>query len=343
MSPSLAIAFLARDIGTERKCCIAWTRRPAGRSGLSWPAQLGDNLFEGGPRGTPTVDGNRVYMLGADGRVVCADVPTGRIVWQRDLVKDFGGRRMDWGFCSSPTIDGNNVLLDAGGRGASTVALSKVDGSVVWKGGDDEPGYGSVHVAQVDGKKTPVVFKAGALVGHDVANGKVLWSFPWETAYKVNAITPLLAGDILVITSAYNHGAAGVRVRSGKPEQVWFTKKLKSQFNSPVHKDGFLYGIDGEVGKRSALVCMDARTGDEKWRAGEVKNGSLILAGDGKLLILSEVGDLILSEANPRGYRELGRAKVLRDRCWVQPVLANGTIYCRNNSGELVALAARTK
>lgn len=319
-------------------CLDAKTGKPIWTHG--WPAQLGDNLFEGGPRGTPTVDGKLVYMIGGDGHVACVDAATGKPVWKRDLVKDFGGRRMDWGFCGSPTIDGNNVLIDAGGVGASTIALNKADGKLVWKGGDDEPGYGSVYVAEVDGKKTAVVFKASALVGHDATDGKVLWSFPWETAYKVNAVTPLLAGDILVITSAYNHGAAGVRVKGGKPEQVWFTKKLKAQFNSPVVRQGHLYGIDGEVGKRSALVCMEVATGDEKWRSTEVKNGSVILAGDGKLIALSEVGDLILADATPTGYHELGRAKVLKDRCWVQPVLANGTIYCRNNAGELVALAA---
>jgi outer membrane protein assembly factor BamB len=311
----------------------------------AWPAKLGDYLFEGGPRATPTVDGKHVYMLGADGHVVCVAAATGKPVWQRDLVKEFGGTRMDWGFSSSPTIDGDKVLLDSGGSGASTIALSRKDGSVIWKAGDDQPGYASVHVAPIDGRKTAVVFKAGTLVGHDAQSGKVLWSFPWETSFKVNAATPLLVGDLLVISSAYNHGAAAVRVKDGKPEQVWFTKKLKAHFNSPVHKDGFLYGIDGEVGRRSALVCLDAKTGDEKWRTsdGKVKNGSLLLIGDGKLLILSEGGDLILAEANSAAYREISRAKVLRDRCWVQPVLANGTIYCRNNVGELVALSATGK
>ena len=314
---------------------LLWTQQ--------WPAKKGDYLFEGGPRATPTVDGQRVYMVGADGHLLCAEAATGKPVWQRDLVKDFGGRRMDWGFCSSPTVDGAHILVDSGGPGASTVALNKATGEVVWKAGDDEPGYGSALVATVDGQKTAVVFKAGALVGHDASTGKVLWSFPWETAWKINAITPVQVGDLLVISSAYNHGAAGVRVKGGKAEQVWFNKKLKAQFNSPVHLKGALYGIDGEVGKKSALVCLDAATGDEKWRANEVKNGSLILTGDAKLLVLSEIGELIVAEAKPDAYRELSRTKILGGRCWVQPVLANGIIYCRNNDGELVALAAGEK
>jgi outer membrane protein assembly factor BamB len=311
-----------------------WTR--------SWPAKLGDYLFEGGPRATPTVDGDRVYMVGADGHVACLQTSDGKVVWEKELVADFGGKRMDWGFCSSPTIDGENVLLDCGAKGASTIALNKKTGAVVWKAGDDEPGYGSVHVAVVDGRRTAIVFKAEALVGHDAENGKVLWRFEWQTAWKVNAVTPLVVGDLIIISSAYQHGAAAVRVKGGKAEQVWFTKKLQAQFNSPVQRDGYLYAIDGEVAKRSALVCLDAKTGDEKWRAREVKNGSLILAGN-RLLVLTEIGELLLVEASSGSYTELSREKVLSGRCWVQPVLANGRIFCRNNEGELVALVASAK
>jgi outer membrane protein assembly factor BamB len=303
-----------------------------------WPAKIGDYLFEGGPRATPTVDGHRVFMVGGDGHVACVEASSGEPVWSKHLVRDFGGKRMDWGFCSSPTIDGDNVLIDSGGPGASTVALNKKTGELAWKAGDDEAGYGSAHLAVVDGKRTALLFKAGALVGHDPVKGTVLWRHEWETPWKVNAATPLVVGDLIIISSAYNHGAAAVRVNGGKPEQVWFTKKLMAQFNSPVHHEGAIFGIHGEVGKKSALVCLDAKTGDEKWSTRDVKNGSLILAGD-KLVILSEVGDLILAEASAAAYRELGRKKVLGGRCWVQPTLVDGVVYCRNNAGEIVALS----
>jgi outer membrane protein assembly factor BamB len=319
------------DAATGR---IVWTH--------SWPAKLGDYLFEGGPRATPTVDGGRVYMLGADGHVACVDAATGKPVWEKDLVREFGGRRADWGFSGSPTIDGRNVILDSGGKGASTVALNKETGALVWKSGDDETGYGSAVVAEIGGKRTALLLKAGALVGYDAIRGGELWRFDWETSYKVNAATPLVAGDRIVISSGYGHGAASVRISGGKPGQAWFTKSLKAHFNSPVQSGGHIYGIDGEVAKKSALVCLDLATGDEKWRAKEVKNGSLILAGD-RLIALTETGELILAEASPSAYKELGRKKVLGGRCWVQPALAHGRIYCRNNTGELVALDLGSK
>jgi outer membrane protein assembly factor BamB len=321
-------------------CLDAKTGKPQWTQ--AWPAKLGDYMFEGGPRATPTVNEGRVYMLGADGHLACVNASNGKPVWSKNLVSDFGGRRPDWGFSSSPTVSGNLVLLDCGGRGSSTVALDKKTGELAWKAGDDEAGYGSVCVATVDGKRTALVFKGGALVGHDAATGAILWRFDWSTSWKVNAATPLVAGDLIVITSAYNHGVAAVRVRGGKAEQVWFNKAIRAHFNSPVQREGFIYGMDGEVGRRSALVCLDAKTGDEKWRAKETKNGSLILAGD-KLLVLSETGELILAAASPDRYQELGRKKVLGERCWVQPVLANGTVHCRNNNGELVALSVAGK
>jgi outer membrane protein assembly factor BamB len=304
----------------------------------SWAAKLGDYLFEGGPRATPTVDGERVYMLGADGHIACVTAAGGKPLWEKNLVSDFGGRRPEWGFSGSPTIDGKNVILDCGGKGASTVALDKLTGAPVWKSGDDEAGYGSLVVAQIGGVRRILILKSDALVMLNVADGVEAGRFEWKTSYKINAATPLLVGDRAVISSAYNHGAAAVSLTGGKPSQVWFTKNLHTHFNSPVHSGGFVFGMDGEAGhRRAALVCLDLATGDEKWRAKSVNNGSLIVAGD-KLLILTESGDLVLAAASGAGYRELARKKVLSGRCWVQPTLANGRVYCRNNTGELVAL-----
>ena len=304
----------------------------------AWPAKLGAYLFEGGPRATPTVDGERVYMLGADGHVACVSAASGKPVWEKNIVSEFGARRPDWGFSGSPTMDGRHVILDCGGKGASTVALNKLTGELAWKSGDDEAGYGSAVVTSLGGTRRILILKAAALVALNSADGGEAWRFDWKTSYKVNAATPLLVGEKAIISAAYNHGAAMVNFSGGKPSQVWFTKGYNAHFNSPVHSGGYVFGLDGEAGKRrSSLVCLDLATGDEKWRAKTVNHGSLILAGD-KLLILTEGGDLVLAAASGAAYQELARRKVLGGRCWVQPTLANGKVYCRNNTGELVAL-----
>ena len=303
-----------------------------------WAAKLGNYLFEGGPRATPTVDGERVYMLGADGHVVCVSAAGGKLIWETNIVSEFAGRRPDWGFSGSPTIDGKNVILDSGGKGASTVALNKLTGELSWKSGDDEAGYGSAVVTSLGGTRRVLLLKSDALVALNSADGGEAWRFDWKTSYKVNAATPLLVGEKAIISAAYNHGAAMVDFSGGKPSQTWFTKNLHAHFNSPVHSGGSIFGMDGEAGKRrSSLVCLDLASGDEKWRAKQVNNGSLIVAGD-KLLILTEAGELVLAAASGAAYKEIARAKVLSGRCWVQPVLANGKIFCRNNTGELVAL-----
>jgi outer membrane protein assembly factor BamB len=303
----------------------------------AWPAKLGNYLFEGGPRATPTVDGERVYMLGADGHVACVSAAGGKVIWEKDLVAEFGGRRPEWGFSGSPTIDGKNVILDSGGKGASTVALNKLTGELAWKSGDDEAGYGSAVVANLGGARRILLVKAAALVALNAADGAETGRFEWKTSYKINAATPLIVGDLAIISSAYNHGAAAVRFSGGKPAQAWFTRGFNAHFNSPAHSGGSIFGMDGEAGKRrSALVCLDLATGDEKWRAKQVNNGSLIIAGD-KILALTEAGDLALAAASGAAYKELARKKVLGGRCWIQPTLANGKVYCKNNTGELAA------
>ena len=304
----------------------------------AWKAKLGNYLFEGGPRATPTVDGERVYMLGADGHIACVNAGTGKPLWEKNLVTDFAGRRPDWGFSGSPTVDGKNVVLDSGGKGASTVALNKLTGELVWKSGDDEAGYGSPVTATLNGTRRILIVKGEALVALNAADGSEAARFDWKTPYKINAATPLLVGARAVITSAYNHGAAALDFGAGKPSQAWFSKAMLSHFNSPVAHGGFVFGMDGEAGKRrAALVCLDLASGDEKWRAKQVNNGSLILAGD-KLLILTEAGDLVLAAASGAAYKEFARKKVLSGRCWIQPALANGKVYCKNNAGELVCL-----
>ncbi len=303
---------------------------------------LDPKLFEGGPRSTASVDGSRVYIVSHLGDLRCLDAATGRKIWERNFVRDFGGRRPGWGYSGSPLLSGALVICDAGGPDAATVALDKLTGKVVWKSGSDQPGYATPVLAELAGQPTVLSFRAAELVGCDLKSGHELWRFPWKTDYDINAATPLVIGsDKVFISSGYNSGCALLQIARGQATQLWRNTNLRAHFNSPVAANGFIYGIDGNAGGGN-LVCLDVATGDRRWQEKSVKGGAMILA-DGKLIILTEKGELVICEASPDGFHPLSRSRVLDHRCWAQPTLDAGRLYLRNNEGDLVCVDVSAK
>jgi outer membrane protein assembly factor BamB len=292
--------------------------------------------FEGGPAGTPTVDGDRVYTLSHEGDLFCLSAASGKVLWSKNLSRDFGGIRQHWGYAGSPLVDGNLLILDAGGSGTSTVALDKTTGAVKWKAGSDGAGYSSPVAFNLAGTRCIAVFKEAALVGLNAANGQELWRYRWETYADVNAATPIVLDDKIFITSGYGTGCALLQVRPGKVTQLWGNKNLSSQLASPVLVQGHIYGIHGNVGKGD-LRCLELGNGAIKWK--QKIGGGTLMAASGYLLAMSERGELIVVEASPTSYREVARAQVLGGHSWVAPAVANGKIYCKNNQGALVCLA----
>jgi outer membrane protein assembly factor BamB len=304
-----------------------------------YPQALEAKYFEGGPRSTPTLDGSNVYWVAQFGDLFCFDAATGKVKWYKHYQQDFGGRRPDWGYAGSPTVDGDLLLLDVGGEGASTVALNKNSGAVVWKSGSDEPGYGSPVVANLNGKRIALVFKARALVGYDVKDGSEQFRSEWKTDYDVNAISPVVAGNSILVSSGYNTGAALYTAGSGRLERTWFQKKLRAQMNTPIITQGHVFGIDGNNGGGN-LVCLKLADGSEVWREKSVRGGSLVLADD-KLVCLSEQCELVIAEASPTGFKPLLRNQLLDGRSWVQPTLSGGMLFLKNNNGDLVCVALK--
>lgn len=307
-----------------------------------FPASLDANLFEGGPRATPSVDGDRVYVISHPGDLRCLEAATGRKVWEHNFVREFGGVRPQWGYSASALLTGALVICDAGGPDASTVAFDKLTGKIVWKSGSDHPGYATPVLADFGGQPTVLSLRATALVGCDVKTGRELWRSTWKTLYDINAATPLVVGtDRVFISSGYNAGCALVQISKGQASELWRNKNLRAHFNSPVGAGGFIYGIDGNAGGGN-LVCLDVATGARKWDERTVKGGAMVLAA-GKIIVLTEKGELVICEASPTGFRPLSRSRVLEHRCWAQPTLDAGRLYVRNNEGDLVCLDASAR
>lgn len=290
-----------------------------------------------GPRGTPTVDGDGVYALGAQARLIALEAKSGKKIWEKDLQKELGAKLPIWGVSSSPLVEGELLIVPVGGSEQNAVvAFDKKTGNIIWKSQTDEPGYSSPIAIVLDGVRQIVVFSGTALLSLSPKDGKLLWKYPWKTDWFVNAATPIfIPDDKLFISTSYDHGAALLRIRPAAGrftvEELWLSKGMKNHFNSSVLQNGYLYGFDN-----ATLKCIDAATGEEKWKKSGFGKGSLILA-DGNLIVLSERGQLLLVEATPVEYKEKGNAQVLQGKCWTHPSLSGGKLYLRNQK-ELLCL-----
>jgi outer membrane protein assembly factor BamB len=305
----------------------------------SYPCPLSAKNHEGGPSATPTVDGDSVYTFSRNGDILCFKAATGQVVWQKNLPKELGVKQPTWLFASSPLIADNLIILNAGTAG---VALNKADGKVVWQSGNGPPGYATAVPFTMGSEKCVVIAGCNELIAVVAATGKVPWKFPWKTSYDINAADPIISGDTVFVSSGYNTGCALLKMGAGDVTEIWRNKNMRNHCSSSVLWKGYIYGFDGQFGGGGNLVCLDYTTGQAKWSQGGMGTGSLMTA-DGKLVILSEGGKLIIAEASPEGFKELSSAQILSGKCWTVPVLANGKIYARNAVGDLVCVDVGTK
>jgi len=315
-------------------CLDAKTGKEIWRHTYACP--LAARQFEGGPAATPTVVGDRVFTLSHTGDLFCLDAATGQARWSKNLKTDFGGSPGRWGYACSPRAENGWLILDAGGS-SSTIAVRQQDGGLVWKAGDDKCGYATPVLYDTGGSRAVLMFKGKALVSLNLADGRELWRHPWRTSYDVNAAAPIVDGRRIYISSGYNTGCALLEIRDNQPSVVWQNKNICNHFNSSVLWQDHVYGVNGNAGRDAPLTCIELATGKLKWAEDSVRGGSVMVA-DGKLIALTEGGELVTAEASPASFAPVARAKVLGGRCWVVPVLSGGKLYCRNNQGDLVCL-----
>ena len=320
--------------GSNLRQSIVFALNRANGMGV-WSKALGpavDNEQGPGPRGTPTVDGDRLYILTENGDLACLKAQDGTSVWQRNILKDFGSRNIGWLISESPLVDANNVIVTPGGRAAGIVALNKMTGATVWTSKDlsDEAGYASPIVADVQGVRIVMTLTSEAGVGVRASDGKLMWKYGRVANRTANITTPVFFDNKVFYTSNYDTGGAllGLTAQNGevKAQEIYFTRDMQNHHGGVVLLNGYLYGFNNSI-----LTCLEWATGKVIWRNRSVGKGSLTYA-DGNLYLLSEDNVVGLAEATPTAYREKGRFRIADQGLpsWAHPVVAGGGLYIRN-------------
>lgn len=276
-----------------------------------------------GTRATPTVDGDRVYILGARGTLLCLSTADGKEIWRKDFKNE-----PQWGYSGSVLIEGDLAITSGGKSDGAMIAYDKKTGAVKWKVGEDPAGYATPYPFTFGGKRYVVGFTGVSAVIAEAAGGKLAARIPWKTDWEVNAAAPIFHDGHLFLTSGYDTGSALYKLSQDgdvlAASEVWRNKSILAKFQSAILYKGKLYCSD-----QKALVCVDFMSGSEHWRKPRIANGTLVLA-NGQLLLLTEKGQLQIGPASPDDFVPSTEAELLSGRCWVVPVLDGGRLFVRD-------------
>lgn len=302
--------------------------------------------FGPGPHSTPLVVGDLLFTTGTNKQIHAFEKRTGRLVWSRNLVGDFGAPPLlarpavKAGYAVSPLAHGDTIILQAGGPGQSVIALRQRDGALAWKSGDFLVSEASPLRIDVDGQPQVVIFGGQGVHGVQPDTGAILWSHPHDTDGDMNNSTPVWGPDnLLIVSSGYNQGTRALRLtrRGERTEvtEVWFTARLKLMFANALRIGDVLYGAHGDFGP-AFLTAVDVRTGESLWQARGFGRSSMVYA-DGKAIILDEDGELVLARLSREGATELARTQLFSTTSWTAPTLVGTTLYARDRQ-QIVAL-----
>jgi outer membrane protein assembly factor BamB len=355
------IADRLADQDLERVLCFdadtgqeTWKREYESPYTISYPL---------GPRATPTVDGNHVYTLGAVGHLFCLDAATGNVVWQKHLPTDFGAELPTWGMAGAPLVDGDQLIVLAGGKpGALVVSLDKRTGEEKWRALEGkEPGYCAPIILEIGGRRQLIVWHPAAVAGLDPADGTVLWEQPFDVQAGMTISTPRQVGNRLFVTGFYsgplmiNLGDDGT-----SPNVLWRTAPSSTEIENntlhavmctPFFTEKHVYG----VGSYGELRCLEADTGRIVWETREPTGegrwwNAFLVPHEDRVVICNEQGEIIFSKLSPAGYHEQSRAKLIeptqpiqrRMTVWSHPAFAMRSVFARND-GELIRVSLAEK
>jgi outer membrane protein assembly factor BamB len=298
-----------------------------------WETPIGSRLEQDrgdGPRGTPTVDGNRIYVITGRGDLACVDAASGKKVWGVSFTNAFSSSIPNWGFSESPLVVGDRVIANAGGPDASIVAFNKTNGNVLWKSGSDPAAYSSGVLHEANGVRQAIFFTAENALGVNVSDGRILWTYNKASNRTANISTPVLRGDRVFISSDYGTGGGLLQLSPAgggvSAKEVYFTKEMRTHHNTVVLIGEHMYGFSSAI-----LTAMKFDDGTVAWRDRSVGKGSLVSA-EGQLYLYSENGVVGLADAAPDGYRERGRFTLKTGSLptWTHPVVSGGRLYLRD-------------
>ena len=334
---------------------------------FGYPSAYRDRYgFNPGPRASPVIGDGRVFTFGAEGRLSCLDLQTGELLWQRDILKEFGLKQNFFGVGATPLIEGDKLIVNVGApNGPCVAAFDLRTGRLVWGAGAEwGPSYASPIPATVHGKRRVFVFAGGeskpatgGVLCIDPASGGVDFAYPWrgDRYESVNAASPVVIGHRVFVGECYGAGGTLLEVlRDGTAKPLWANERFGMHFMTALPVGGHLYGVHGHGPNDADLVCVELQTGREVWRAQptwqekiEGKRGpqtmtvgtfrSSLLHVDGRTLCLGEFGHLLWLDLSPTGYRELARTWLFAaTETWTPPVLSRGLLYvCQNTRGAL--------
>jgi len=304
----------------------------------SYPRAPFKSIFGTGPRATPTVSGDKVYTHGVTGIVTCWEAAGGKQLWQVDTFKEFNASNLFFGVSCSPLIEGDLLLLNVGGPGASIVAFKKDTGEVAWKALDDKATYSS-PIAFGQGKERQiVVLTQQGLVGLSPTDGGQFWKFPLVDKLTESSTTPMKVGELLLGSSVtFGSAALSLDSKEGKPgySEAWKNPALTCYISTPVAvgKD-HVYMVTGSLTKSPTATfhCVDVKTGKTLWSQTDIGkyHAAMIRTADDKLLLLDDGGGLALVEPNPKEFTVLAQSRVCGPT-WAHPALSGGRVYVRDN------------
>lgn len=300
-----------------------------------------ENAMGHGPRATPAVDNGQVFVFTGEGILESLDAEDGTILWSVGVLKSLAAEVSEYGMSCSPIVVGEAVVVHCGGNEAAIAAFDRRTGQKLWAAGKGAAGYSSSVMMTLAGKEQLVAFVGAGLLGVDVPTGRQLWDYPFVTDYNCNTASPVQIGpDTVLISAGENHGAASVKISPDggeglKASELWTSfgteSQLRAEWQTPVVVDGCLYGLDnvGAAGPVTSLVCIRLADRKTMWRKPRFGKSNLI-AADGRLFISTLNGDVVIVNAVPEGFEELGRAQVC-DGGRQAPALSDGRLYVRDN------------